>query len=113
MLFADAVEETRRPTIATHGLNRDAPPARPEVLREPVSFRARSASSKSRFRRGSGSSNIGAVRKVALLVVLALIWEVYARLARQSAAVSDVLGDAFEAFAAGPVRAATLLAAGR
>ena len=36
--------------------------------------------------------NIGGVRKIALLVVLAVVWEIYARLARQSVAVADLHG---------------------
>ena len=41
--------------------------------------RAPSASSRSRCRAGSGSATSRAARKLALLVVLALIWEAYAR----------------------------------
>ena len=54
------------------------PPARPEILREPVSASAFGIVQKplSTWER---ISNVGAVRKSALLVVIALVWELYAR----------------------------------
>jgi NitT/TauT family transport system permease protein len=57
----------------------DPPPARPEIVHRPVAASAfgiveKPLSAWERVR------NIGAVRKLALLVVLAVVWEVYARL---------------------------------
>ena len=54
------------------------PSARPEILREPVSASAFGIVQKplSTWER---ISNVGAVRKFALLVVIALVWELYAR----------------------------------
>ena len=56
----------------------DAPPARPEILREPVSSSAFGIVEKplSAWER---ITNVGALRKLALLVILAVVWEVYAR----------------------------------
>jgi sulfonate transport system permease protein len=56
----------------------DAPLARPEILREPISSSAFGIVEKplSTWER---ITNVGAVRKTALLVVLAVVWEVYAR----------------------------------
>jgi NitT/TauT family transport system permease protein len=55
-----------------------APIARPEILREPVSSSAFGIVEKplSTWER---ITNVGAVRKTALLIVLAVVWEVYAR----------------------------------
>jgi NitT/TauT family transport system permease protein len=55
-----------------------APVARPEILREPISSDAFGIVEKplSTWER---ITNVGAVRKTALLIVLAVIWEVYAR----------------------------------
>jgi len=55
-----------------------APVARPEIVREPVSASERGIVHKplSTWER---ITNVGAVRKCALLVVIAVIWEVYAR----------------------------------
>jgi NitT/TauT family transport system permease protein len=55
-----------------------SPPARPEVLREPISSSAFGIVEKplSTWER---VINIGTVRKTALLVVIAVIWEIYAR----------------------------------
>ena len=55
-----------------------APGARPEILRETVSAGAFGIVQKplSTWER---ITNIGAVRKFALIVVIAVIWEVYAR----------------------------------
>ncbi|HET8831006.1 MAG TPA: ABC transporter permease [Casimicrobiaceae bacterium] len=56
-----------------------SPLARPEIIREPVTSGAFGIVEKplSAWER---ITNVGAVRKFALLVVLALIWEVYARM---------------------------------
>jgi NitT/TauT family transport system permease protein len=56
----------------------NAPLARPEIVREPISSTAFGIVEKplSNWER---VTNIGAVRKLALLVVIALIWEIYAR----------------------------------
>jgi NitT/TauT family transport system permease protein len=56
----------------------EAAPARPEVLREPVSSSAFGIVEKplSAWER---ITNVGALRKLALLVILAVVWEVYAR----------------------------------
>jgi len=56
-----------------------SPLARPEIIREPVTSGAFGIVEKplSAWER---VTNVGAVRKFALLVVLALIWEVYARM---------------------------------
>jgi NitT/TauT family transport system permease protein len=54
------------------------PVARPEIIHEPVSASAFGIVEKplSTWER---ISNVGAVRKAALLVVIAVVWEVYAR----------------------------------
>src|SRR5689334_15270964 len=56
----------------------DAPLARPEILRQPIPASAFGIVEKplSRWER---IANIGTLRKLALLVALAVIWEVYAR----------------------------------
>ena len=56
-----------------------SPLARPEIIREPVTSGAFGIVEKplSAWER---ITNVGAVRKFALLVVLALIWEIYARM---------------------------------
>jgi NitT/TauT family transport system permease protein len=56
----------------------NAPPARAEILREPISSEAFGIVEKplSVWER---IANVGALRKLALIVVLAVIWEVYAR----------------------------------
>jgi len=56
----------------------EAPPARPEILREPVSASAFGIVEKplSAWER---ITNVGALRKLALLVILAVVWELYAR----------------------------------
>ena len=65
--------------------------------------RARSASSRSRCRHGSGSPTSAPCARSRCWSCIAVIWEVYARCARQSAAVPDVLGDR-RGVRQGPVR---------
>ena len=101
----------RRPTIATRSESEAV--ARSEVLREPVDSAAFGVVEKP-LSPWEKLINIGAVRKVALLVVLALLWEGYARLLANPLLLptfSATLSAFAEAVASGtlPVRAATSL----
>ncbi len=60
-------------------MSESAAPPRPEVLREPVDSTAFGVVEKA-LSPWEKLVNIGAARKVALLVILALVWETYARI---------------------------------
>ncbi|HSV17997.1 MAG TPA: ABC transporter permease [Casimicrobiaceae bacterium] len=88
----------------------DTPPVRAEVLREPIAARNIGVVEKplSTWER---IANVGAVRKLVLLIVLALAWEIYARVLN-SPLLFPRFSETMAAFADGIVSGELLVKAG-